>query len=356
MATLGLVIELLEAVRRSNRNLLSADVSKRCNCVAEQLDTARVRYADELRNLIEITLREAWEVQNYPDIAYHLSEVLYDRLMDDADFVKITGFRLNKDSCELLVSRPDLSPLGDYSDWKMMQAAAGGGEMTQEAIDELTEEGFDVKVRSPKQRAGGWRNYYTKYLKQSRIDSWVYPHIMSQRLSWGQTENLAPYWYWYDKKISTDLAYPRQEPQDLTGIVRRFSQRFVSEINSTCRLYGSGPTYPPTRPRQRPRPRPTEPDEPEAEIYLQELERSVERMIQRYEESDFSQPEVEVAIKWGGRYEGRILSDQEILDLVKRGLLVVSAEFEFHGNIKVQFQRPGSRKFTGIYRILAAKS
>jgi len=327
VASLEFAIELLKATNQAGK-YDAGNVSEQCLCAATSLTNIRDSYAQDICSNVETAMLKAWEVKNLPEIATHLSEVLKNLLMNgDENFVKISGFRLSEDTCKLSVVEADFSPLGSFQDWVSMQQAGGGGEISEETITELQNEGFDIKKRSPVQRMSGWRNYYTKWLKGN--DNTMYPSIMERRFAWAKSNDLAPYWYWYDTTINTlNGVYPRQQPQGLRKLVTKLSRDYVQRINEACKSGGSGPIV---------------------IVDLGLLGKEVERRVEQFIEGNIPDLQMDLKFTYGGRYKGRILREEEIIGLINSGEITVSKSYERGGTIQLNYQVTSNRQFTGLY-------
>ena len=313
MASIDFVIRLLEAIEYNGSHANETPV--KCACAAEILNTHRNRYATEVSNAILSELQTSLEVSRFPEIASNLYTTLYYKLThSETEFVEISGFRLDERDCRMYATIPELRSLGTYSDWKSMQEA--GWDL------------FDTKgkAKTPQQRAAGWYFHYTNFLS-GRKGAEVYPTIMRARLNWASGRRLAPYWYWYDTDVSTKYGTPTQQPLDLRGIIRTYTERYIQDINSACALREES-FY--------------------SEFSISDLERQIDNY---YNNEDFSRPEPTISIRYGGTYKGRKISEDEILNLISSGEISISRQYTLpNGDIMINYQETNRRKFTGLYQ------
>jgi hypothetical protein len=312
------LIDLYDKMEAAEDRVSEDELSERSvaalRILSENLSDLSHRIAYE----VFTNLGRTFEVQNFPDIANHLYEILLIKLRNEDDFIKISGLRLGTHDSRLYVTLPDLSPLGDFSDWESMQ----------EAGHDLFE--TKGKAKSPEQKAAGWYYHYNNFVSDSK-GSDVYPTIMRARLEWGIREELAPYWYWYDRTIDTKYATPIQQPINLVSIIRGVVREYASYINDRTSEVS---------------------DEIYIEIRIGNLSKEIEDKTDAWSEGRSGGPsKPEVGISYGGTYKGRTLTEGEIISLIKSGEIRISRSYtEPSGDIRVNFQVTGSRQFTGLYK------
>ena len=295
-----------------------------CSFRVGLLEEVRQEYISEVVSTVYTAMLGAREVQNFPSLAMHLADVLQNKLYDDANFVKISGFKLDDKVCTLYEGEPDLSSLGTFDDWLSMQEAGGSSFSSTGHV--------------------GWRYYYHQFLTGSTIkkkdgkksskpkkDEGVYPSIMRARLDWGQSEGLAPYWYFYDKAVSTSRVFPSQHIVHLSDKIKDITVEFCRKLNST--------------------------DETPAEAVVdtEDFGRKSERFIDDVFDGKYTTPipEPEIRLVYGGAYKGKKLSEQEFEQLIKSGEISVSrAYYDSKGNLRMNYQETGTRYWTGLYRIM----
>ena len=313
MASIDFVIRLLEAAENSPKN--TNEIPAKCMCAAELIDRFRTRYANEVSSAVSDELQTSVEATNFPDIATHLYTVLQHRLThSETDFVDISGFRLNKSDCTVYVTVPELRALGTYEDWKSMQRA-----------------GWDIfetkgRAKTPEKRAAGWHMHYINFLGGGRGND-VYPAIMRARLNWATGQRLVPYWYWYDTEIDTDYGTPRQQPLNLRGVIRTLTEKYIRGINTTCaNVEESG----------------------FLEFNLKDFGDQLETQF----DSDVSKPTPNISVRYGGTFQGKVRTEEEVLGLIRSGAITISRQYTLpNGDIRINYQETSRGKhFTGLYQ------
>jgi len=230
MVNLTFLVNLLEAAEASEKVADNDAIDPKCLCASRRIMAAREEYADAVEQQLILAMANAWEVQNYPEIATHLASVVKVKILRSVNlFIDISGIRIKESDCTLQAARSDLSSLGDHEDWESMQDYASKIIPPVEGEYARTSDTPRTKEQAP----GGWRNYYTRYVHGVQR-SWVYPAIMQARLTWAKSNELAPYWYWYEQEISTSRAYPRQQVIGLRDAITEITEQFMDRVNDSC--------------------------------------------------------------------------------------------------------------------------
>lgn len=285
--------------------------SRDCSFRVGLLEEVRQEYINEVVSTVYTIMLKAREVQNFPDIAMHLVDILQNKLYDDVNFVKISGFRLDDKVCSLYEDDPDLSVLGTFEDWLSMQAAGGSS--------------FEPTGHV------GWRYYYHQFIKDEEKDSDTYPAIMRARLDWGKAEGLAPYWYFYDKAVERGRVFPRQHIVHISDNIKEITVEFCRRLNATDETPS------------------------EAVVDTEDFGRKTEDFIDDTFDGKYTTPipEPRIRLVYGGTYKGKKKSAQEFEQLIQSGEISVSrAYYDSKGNLRMNYQETKTRKFTGLYRIM----
>jgi hypothetical protein len=176
---------------------------------------------DDIKDLfitgIRSRLSSVPEIQNYPRLLTHMLGLLGDLLENEVTFFEITNLEIrdNKIRQKGIVN---LSPLGNYQEFKDGKVAGGGNR------------------RGTALSAHGWMSIYmffqsgkSKAEGSKRI---TYEEIMDARMAFWEGISKAPYWYWFSEPVGDDsFAYPGQQPQNLESLLTRLLKSHLDLID-----------------------------------------------------------------------------------------------------------------------------
>ena len=291
--------------------------STSCASVIADLTHERDSFVASILSSVRESLSDSYEANNYYEIVTHLLDILSLKLKyDDRSFLEISGIRLNKNTCELEVVAPDLSSLGTHSDWLAMQEAGRNLFQTTRAGDP----------------AAGWRGYYIAYVSDKGPKADIYPAIMRARLSWGKSNALAPYWYWYDKAVASSDAYPNQSSVDFSSEIASLARQLVAKINR----YSSKGTI-------------------SVSVNTDNISYLVEDMLEEVFTGRPPARRVIIEVDYVGTYGGAKKTQPEVKRLLDNNSIKEGKAFQRGNKIVVQLHDVSTGRFTGLRREIENK-